>query len=1009
MAAFTADSEDGGGAGGAAAGGGGGACGGGCGVAREDAAGGESADGRLRISTAAAVGQPSPEQRAATAFAIAMVASPCKTSHRWASSFGGGVDLDDDIWEIRFHFSGEDNLERTISSSDITVLNLLALVEQRGYGIRDYMYYVKERGKGKEGMEVVDSMAKVHEMLELYDSDKVLNLTVVKHKAKWPIDLNREDVEATDVVDVPVVLSDNKSGVNFMADEVEEVYPVAIDYSDVLYIGTQHSSTMNKGKGKEVAESDQDEDLEDGYDSDKEVNYNEVGEYEGEYMYYDGEYRPELAAAEREAAIEAELELMRELRKKRHAAQNAENEEIMEKLQKMKEQKADPFLHFEGDTDVEDIFEPEEDSEVEEITEKIIPLKNKATKCGPTSSSHHEEVKFEEGNYFMPTSDEESSPDELADSDDDGFVSKFVPASGRKRRLKKMKKRVWYDETRANPHEQIGMKLCFTDVYQFRRALRTYHIAQLRNFQYWRNDSDKIIVLCPRADKGCPFYISASKIAHEKTFCIRKILGVHICIASGHHTKVTIDWLAKQSEQAVRIDPNTTVDTLIVNAKQKWGVPVPKSKAYRVRKKAFAVVMGDQKAQYTRYCLRHIYANFQSAGFRGPELKKHMDAASYCYTKPKFDRAMDAMKADCEEAYNWHMQIPLETWARHAFDTNCKTDLVVNNISEVFNKMILDVRNKPIRTMLEGLRNKVMVKNSGTREKTERTRWEITPHYTEKLEEAKRWSRECNAKNCDVDLWQVSNSKRNCAVNLKNHTCTYRKWDITGVPCSHVVAAIMKVRQHREDYVHEFFKKPLYKQAYKHVVYHVPGPDDWKKTETGDIDPPVFREKPGRKQVKRRKGQFEVPAPRDTSRMASITCSNCKVVGHRYTSCQAPLKPQLQVRKNNHQSTRQTDEGNTSASASTAAAPPPAPAPPRARAAPAAPRARAAPTAPRASAPARAPAARFSAPRTRTASAPDVPRRVSGRKRLLTGRMKGYLTAGNFTYRQYPPALTPDA
>jgi hypothetical protein len=101
-AAFTADSEDGGGADGAAAGGGGGAVGGGAGsggagaggygVAREDAAGGESADGRLGISTATAVGQPSPEQKAATAFARAVVASPYKTSHRWVSSFGGVVE-----------------------------------------------------------------------------------------------------------------------------------------------------------------------------------------------------------------------------------------------------------------------------------------------------------------------------------------------------------------------------------------------------------------------------------------------------------------------------------------------------------------------------------------------------------------------------------------------------------------------------------------------------------------------------------------------------------------------------------------------------------------------------------------------------------------------------------------------------------------------------------------------------------------------------------------------------
>jgi hypothetical protein len=56
--------------------------------------------------------------------------------------------LDDDIWEIRLNFSGEDNLERTLCCGDITPLNLLALVEGHGYGFGDKMYYVKEKGKG---------------------------------------------------------------------------------------------------------------------------------------------------------------------------------------------------------------------------------------------------------------------------------------------------------------------------------------------------------------------------------------------------------------------------------------------------------------------------------------------------------------------------------------------------------------------------------------------------------------------------------------------------------------------------------------------------------------------------------------------------------------------------------------------------------------------------------------------------------------------------------------------
>jgi hypothetical protein len=51
--------------------------------------------------------------------------------------------------------------------------------------------------------------------------------------------------------------------------------------------------------------------------------------------------------------------------------------------------------------------------------------------------------------------------------------------------------------------------------------------------------------------------------------------------------------------------------------------------------------------------------------------------------------------------------------------------------------MILDVRNKPIRTMLDGIKDKLMVKYNGTRMKAETTRWEITPFYVEKLEEAK--------------------------------------------------------------------------------------------------------------------------------------------------------------------------------------------------------------------------------------------------------------------------------
>jgi hypothetical protein len=124
---------------------------------------------------------------------------------------------------------------------------------------------------------------------------------------------------------------------------------------------------------------------------------------------------------------------------------------------------------------------------------------------------------------------------------------------------------------------------------------------------------------------------------------------------------------------------------------------------------------------------------------------------------------------------------------------------------------------------------------------------------------------------------------------------------MTGIPCNHGVSAIHKAKLNPEDFVNDFFKKPMYQEAYNPIVCPVPGPDLWPKTGTPDIVPPVFKEKPGKKQTKRRKNQFEKPTPKETSRMGSITCSNCNLTGHRYTSCHKALKLALEMRRNQHQ------------------------------------------------------------------------------------------------------------
>ena len=55
----------------------------------------------------------------------------------------------------------------------------------------------------------------------------------------------------------------------------------------------------------------------------------------------------------------------------------------------------------------------------------------------------------------------------------------------------------------------------------------------------------------------------------------------------------------------------------------------------------------------------------------------------------------------------------------------------------------------------------------------------------------------------------------------------------------------------------------MYLEAYNPPIYHVPGEDSWTKTDTPDIDPPVFKIEKGRAQTKRRKWKYEVPPTQD--------------------------------------------------------------------------------------------------------------------------------------------------
>lgn len=202
-------------------------------------------------------------------------------------------------------------------------------------------------------------------------------------------------------------------------------------------------------------------------------------------------------------------------------------------------------------------------------------------------------------------------------------------------------------------------------------------------------------------------------------------------------------------------------------------------------------------------------------------------------------------------------------------------------------------------TMMEQIRIKLMAMFAVRRDGVAIAQWEITPHCVEKLETEKRFARWYTPVNAGNGIWQVEM----CAINMHNKTCSCKRWDLTGVPCKHAIAVIHMAKEFPEDHISDFFKKPMYELTYKPMIYPVLGQDDWVKTDTPDIEPPVFATKPGRKKKKRRPSAGE--GQDGSVKISTITC----------------LKPHLAIRKAGHKSNRKLPE-NVGTTSSTTTSPP---------------------------------------------------------------------------------------
>jgi hypothetical protein len=160
----------------------------------------------------------------------------------------------------------------------------------------------------------------------------------------------------------------------------------------------------------------------------------------------------------------------------------------------------------------------------------------------------------------------------------------------------------------------------------------------------------------------------------------------------------------------------------------------------------------------------------------------------------------------------------------------------------------------------------------------------LTPWATDKLqrriEKGSRWK----AIPINDYTFEVNDNNKNAVVSIQEKKCTCQVWQKSGIPCSHLVAALKFLKM--EDvggWAQHWFKAENYKRTYTGSIFPVGHPSEWLRPEKIQTinPPPMERRRAGRPKNKDRILSQGEPKP--------LSCDRCKKKGHTRKTCAAKI------------------------------------------------------------------------------------------------------------------------
>ncbi|CAO2143657.1 unnamed protein product [Urochloa humidicola] len=310
-----------------------------------------------------------------------------------------------------------------------------------------------------------------------------------------------------------------------------------------------------------------------------------------------------------------------------------------------------------------------------------------------------------------------------------------------------------------------------------------------------------------------------------------------------------------------------------------------------------------------RFCVRHLYSNFQGH-FKGENLKDQLWACARSSTVEKWNINMDKMKALNSDAHAWLEKMDPKTWVRAFFSEYPKCDILLNNSCEVFNKYILEARELPILSMLQRIKGQLMTRHY-TKQKELAEKWQgmdICPKIRNKVAKNAEWANTCYVLPAGQGIFQVLDREHQYNVDINAKHCDCRRWDLTGIPCSHAISCLRHERIPQESVLPYCYSIEAFLKAYESNIWPCNDNNKWVNVGGPEVRPPIYEKRVGRPPTSRRKAPHEVEGkngPTLSKHGVVIHCSHCGKSTHNKATCERrkaglpaiPKKQQKQSRE----------------------------------------------------------------------------------------------------------------